>query len=528
MKRRTLKGFIFSWMGLFFFVSIAQTDHIDPILKKDFPELTRRIVTGQPADFVIVIDRSKSMTPFWDAVKKGISSFIEAIPDNDYISLITFGTDSGYLTVPSPVNQSTRRYLLGEVRKKLEQPTDIATDLGKAFEKTLDELSRPGGNKLKFVFFLTDFKHEPPKGSQYYGTRDSNDDVWQRLAQRRKREHQESVLQVFALLLPLGAEVGRDITLGKAIFSEIEQVDVNQYTLLQWFERRKAEIARDKLRALVRNDAQKPPFMVEDIYIKSDIFGSDGKMYVVVEPAKRQIIDTVSFSIQSAKLHKKGAPLEGFEIEPETAQDILLEPSIGFHKVPIASVRFLRKPIIRATKTIDDTNLEIEGIQKLSPSIEIQKLNISADVPFLVTSNQALKVSYGYIPPVLFVGLFCLVIIAISMIFYLYRPEYISGTFVALGHGVCKVQRSQKRRTIIIGRANQGEGIPISGVNWRLVIQAFRSGEQAKQRGSYAKMEGGLGTLIHKEQRQSITSSDWVKIHRGCTIEVGKVRISFN
>jgi hypothetical protein len=279
---------------------------------RDFPILTQRVKLQQAADFVIALDASGSMRPFWPTVQQALATFIEAIPDGDYLSLITFGTQASYATTPSPINASTRVDFVAAA-SRLSTPTDKNTDIGRAVEKALGELNRPSGNRLKFVFFLSDFKHDPSKDSSYYGKMSTADAVWRRLAQRRENEQQGSILQVFALLLPLGRGVGRDIPLVQKIFPELEQVRVNRSTLLPWFERRKAEIARDKLRLIVESDTQKPPFQVKGIRQRR------GRLYATIEPNGHEIVELVAASMKMTEANGDANLDAKFHITPLSA-----------------------------------------------------------------------------------------------------------------------------------------------------------------------------------------------------------------
>jgi hypothetical protein len=146
-----------------------------------------------------------------------------------------------------------------------------------------------------------------------------------------------------------------------------------------------------------------------------------------------------------------------------------------------------------------------------------------------VASTLPLKISYGYIPPSIPIVIVCITGGAIIGIVYRRRPEYIVGEINIIGVGTYRFQDSERRKTIIIGDVKSTDGISIPNADWRLIIKATHpGGEIKKPRGIYVKMERGQGMLIYREQRQSITTLDWVRIHRGCTIEVGGRRISFN
>jgi len=519
---------IFAFLSLFLLVASLAEAEMDPVIMRDFPELSKRMSAQQSADFVIIVDKSGSMRHFWEPVKDSLSSFIAAIPDGDYLSLLAFGTDATYLTTPTPVNFQTRDHLINEVRR-ISSPEDPKTDIGQAIEKTLDELNRPGGNKLKFIFFLTDFVHEPTGRSQYLNA-NPDAEIWQKLIKRRENEQRNNILQVFALLLPLGKQVGRDISLGKSVFPELEQVSVNQQTLLSWFERRKAEVARDKLKAIVQSDSVRAPFEIQGIYIKSDLLRRNYKLYASVKPIKERIVETSELSSLEPKIQVEGEDLEKIEFKQETERNISLNQTMEPLDIFVAYITYPPKHIFRGSET-RNVSLILGGTQKLSPSEEILKLGLPANTSFLVSSSFPLKITYGYVPMGLFIIIVILIAGGIFSIIYYYRPEYISGKIgeiSILGFGKPHaIQKSEKIKTIAIGDVREEEGIRIPNTNWKLVIRAFRpGGEIGRHRGIYARMEKGQARSMYQDDCYDITTSDWVRVSPGFIIEVGGKRIT--
>ena len=81
------------------------------LVSKDFPQLWEKFGTraqAQKADYVIALDVSGSMNRFRDTVIGNVSSFLEALPDGDYVSILTFGTDVKIAGVPTEVNPGSR------------------------------------------------------------------------------------------------------------------------------------------------------------------------------------------------------------------------------------------------------------------------------------------------------------------------------------------------------------------------------------------------------------------------------------
>lgn len=228
--------------------SQGQEENIDSsadLLRKDFPSLWGRFgerASQQRADYVIAVDVSGSMKKFREVVVPSVSDFLEALPDGDYVSLISFGTGAQIAGVPTAVNAATR----GSLRQALSamQFNEQNTDLEGMSKLTLDELNRPGGSDLKFVFAFTDFDHDPAPGRR--GSED-----WAALTDRFRREQASRGVEFYAMKLQLNTTSGRDLPRIKAIFPSLQVIPVNAATLAGWFERRKAEILRDRLRHIV-------------------------------------------------------------------------------------------------------------------------------------------------------------------------------------------------------------------------------------------------------------------------------------
>jgi hypothetical protein len=205
--------------------------------------------TGLKADFVIVLDTSGSMRAFWDTVKTSIADFIDSIPEGDYVSILYFEAHAGDLVTPRQVTSENRAAFRQQVLD-LAPPSGAYTDLGQGISRTLDELNRPNANFLQFVFTFTDFAHDPPQASVWRSS-NCSDTAWRDLQTKKKRlvDDQGQVVKTYALKLPIGGNVGRDLNLFECVFSNVEHVQiVDRASLRDWFDRRRAEIARDKIR----------------------------------------------------------------------------------------------------------------------------------------------------------------------------------------------------------------------------------------------------------------------------------------
>ena len=222
----------------------AQTPPADlPVLTKAFGG------SPQQADFVVMLDRSGSMDKFWGGVIEGVATFAGAVPEGDYLSVLFFDERSDYLLTPRAIRNDTRRALQEEIRL-LPRPRGQSTDLGRASSRIIDEFNRPNRNRLQFAFAFTDFIHEPPAGSPWMSL-DPASQPWRQLAAKRETvlDRNGHIYKVYALRLPLGGRVGRDMRLFRCVFPDAEEVSVvDARSLREWFEQRRAEIARDRIR----------------------------------------------------------------------------------------------------------------------------------------------------------------------------------------------------------------------------------------------------------------------------------------
>lgn len=488
-------------------------------LNKDFPILGKRLGSQSPANFVIAIDRSGSMKQFWPAVREGVISFVDAIPDGDYLSIIAFGTGASNLVTPRPINGQTRADLADEIRH-LGEPTDSSTDIGAGVEKVLDELNVSTGNRLKFVFLFTDFAHEPSPQSKYYGKLSPKDDVWQKLVQRRLNEQSDSALQVFALLLPVSGAVGRDIQLGQAVFPELQPVHVNQATLLPWFERRKAEIARDKLKAIVSRDLLVPPIRLRTVV------QSGASLVATFEIQRERIVDTVSLSeLEISAFENVDIPVE-ITAATKSGKSYVMDsnnPTFSI-EIPVANV-VGGNSVFRWNKHGRITFV-LKGKQNVNPSGEITKLNLPAESRFEIQVKEIpATVGGGYLPIWLGVLIGAIVLLLVAVRIYSRRTLYLIGSIAVAGvPAPAELTKGDKCRVFEIGRATSNSRFKttISGVSWTLFIAALNPPE--KPRGVYAKVinERASYTQIGKEKKEvPLTQGDWKRIPNRTEIQVG-------
>lgn len=132
-------------------------------------------VADQPADFVVVIDTSGSMSdglePIYPEVKEAYSAFLDATTDGDFLSLITFDAQAT-LRFSSELTDDTRAEALESIPKTAEGG---GTNIAAAIRMTIDQLDRADAKDVQLVVFLTDGDPTLELGANYSAMRDDAD-----------------------------------------------------------------------------------------------------------------------------------------------------------------------------------------------------------------------------------------------------------------------------------------------------------------------------------------------------------------
>lgn len=342
-----------------FLSAAADPTHDLPTLKNLFT------LSDQHADYVLVVDSSGSMKPLWPAVLRGAEVFLEAIPDGEHVSIVFFDSRATKSRVlPRTLKGPNRGDLVRELRA-LPSPSGADTDLGYALEECISELSRPGANQLQFVFFLSDFDHDPAPDSGYR-SQDANAAPWQELARRQRLSAADRLLQTFALLLPLGGELGRDLPLVESVLGSLERISVGSpATLEEWFRQRRAEIERDKLRILVRADKAR------GWTARIDAAGLEPRLVVTSGSRLLPLIVQVQDLETGGLVH--GLPAGAIEVPPAAA----IELPLNLRSPAPASL--LTRLLTTERRVTRPASLKARLTAKAEPSSEIGLLHLEAE-----------------------------------------------------------------------------------------------------------------------------------------------------
>lgn len=189
-------------------------------------------IASEPADFVVVIDTSGSMSsgqnPPYPGVVSAFGQFTEAAGTGDVLSLITFDQVPN-LRFQGPLNTPEDR-----ASAAASLPNDAngrSTDIGAALDATLTRLERPGSSEVQIVMFLTDGRHEPAPGSAFAQT---SGPAWDALRERAERVAAGHQLVVFGV--GLGPEGSTDIGLLHQVFAGTQVVSLPADQLPAFFQ----------------------------------------------------------------------------------------------------------------------------------------------------------------------------------------------------------------------------------------------------------------------------------------------------
>jgi len=485
------------------------------LLRKDFPNLMKLYenkLSTTHADFVIAVDVSKSMEPFWDDVQQGMEIFLSSIPDGDYVSIIYFGETARLPFPPTEFNSEVREEMIKTLRPT--RPRDNRTDLGFMLDKILAELNRPGGNELKFVFMFTDFWHVATRNSPYLR---SNRQIWNTLRIRYEREQSGRYIETFALLLPLSRRVGQDIDLVRNVFHEMEEIRLNRTTLRQWFQRRRAEILRDRLRYLVKKEIRgiKPILNPQILSSKNIYLNVDWKDDILT----------------------KGIAVTSVQFQSPEPQDIIswainqtpLQVSKKEKGVNLAMANCSRKNIFpKFVKT--SLRLKINWNHEFKYGEELLRLNLPDKNSYYLDTVVNGRLTCGLIPIwALGLGILLIVLFSGCSLWSCLHPVYIEGRITVLQPEGLPINKTIiKEKRIQVGKTNssvRGIQIPIQNTDWcwEMWVRKNCPCRLWKRSGVYGKLVQGVSARVYNpgtSKPEQISMGYSIYLERGCRIEI--------
>jgi len=362
MKKIRLYISVFAIISVLFAVSYCSAQDEISLLKEKYPELTRFYsdeLQNVKAEYIVAIDLSSSMnkkptgtvTSYFDQVKSGLIQFVNAIPDSSKISIIGFGTDVRAIQLPTYVNASSRVQINSTISEL--KANEAYTDLKGAISYLIEACSST--SEIKYLFIFTDFDNDPIGNSPY------NKVDWGNLSDNFSKIKQFSMIEAFALKLPLFNDSGRELPEVRKVFPGLNVIEFEANTLQFWFTDRSSKIMEQNLWSFVKRD-------MKDIH-DNELLNLNATISLNAVVEIKAILDSLPYYISGLKLTEinkiKTVPASecdfvGFEIKQD-------KPKAKLGKIKYQNVG---NPIVRNA----ELNAEVQGVFITKAFQEIEKL----------------------------------------------------------------------------------------------------------------------------------------------------------
>ena len=255
--------------------AIASAQSNDPMqyLRDHFPQLTELFkdeISSYRAHYIFAVDVSGSMTKkYGKSVPEALIPFFKALPDNDRVHVIPFGTEAkidefGFFNV---INSGTRRDLCSKISTLYTSPNHSKpfkayTDVKKAVEGVAQVMRNNKEYKVNIVIVITDFLNDV----QGKGPCKLTDTDIQKMKDDIEAATGDKFSRFIALALPSEQNApGYCLDQLQDVFSvngnSLKTVPMsnNQHTISQWFEQLRRDIMTTKLKAIVHDANRNSP-----------------------------------------------------------------------------------------------------------------------------------------------------------------------------------------------------------------------------------------------------------------------------
>ena len=444
----------------------AQQQSFDA-LKADYPQLMKKFgkeLEGQRADYIFAIDVSGTMNKYQETVVPALGEFFKSLQEGDYVSIIKFGGEAtNEVGSAGKIGAETIKNLINYAGHIYDKPTTAFerekyfkyTDLDNMLHYLATDMKQIDRSKLKFVFIITDFLHDPSL------TRKGKED-WEGVAKRFATEQAGNDIYVFALQLP-GS--GRDLERVRNVFPKsfnFNHVPITSGSALSdWFTQRKNAILLDKFYALVKHKIQPVEFKIEPAL---DI---DGNLDLGVSWKSNPVYDIIR--VDAVSTSAKGFEFDS-ELPKSTAdeEDILDAGKFNYQKASIWVPTFKTIKGDVTAKASFDVPYERE-LSKLG--FEAPKFQASASVD-----------DWMFCYPLPF-WLFCLIIAVIIIYIVLVARAFgrnnssfyrINGKFEVTFSGEPVTERKKAQGLNMVDFGKGAGFLSVPDANWHIKIDVKR------------------------------------------------------
>ena len=446
--------------------AIAQTESFDA-LKADYPQLMKKFgkeLEGQRADYIFAIDVSGTMNKYKDTVVPALGEFFRSLQEGDYVSIIKFGGEAtNEVGSAGKIGAETITNLINYAGHVYDMPTTVYekekyfkwTDLDNMLHYLANDMKQIDRSRLKFVFIITDFLHDPSPA------RKGHED-WDGVARRFATEQAGNDVYVFCLQLP-GS--GRDLEKVRNVFPKrfnFNHVPITSGSALSaWFTQRKNAILLDKFYALISHKIEPADFEI------APSLNIDGRVKLYVSWKSNPVYDCL-------RVDEVGTSAKGFQFHPNLPKKTKNEEAVlDAGKFSLSKTSFLQPKFKRI-----NGDLEAKASFDVPYEAELAKLGFAA--PTMQASAPVSRMVFCYPIPL---WLFCLIIALIILYVILVIRAFsknasdfyrINGKFEVTNAGLPVTEKKVARN---LNKADFGKGagfLPVPDCNWSLQIDVKR------------------------------------------------------
>lgn len=269
-------------------------------LEQAYPQLTelyREELMKYPAHYVFAVDVSGTMKQYSDDVVKALKPFIQALPDNDRVDVIPFGTEAlpNMLSFCGVINSEVREALYKNIQTLYTDPSYSKefknhTDIPKVVSTIAKVLQNNRDYKVNVVILLTDFRNDV-KGENPAERKLTASEI-QQLHNEIAAATNGIYTRCVALRLPVNESAAGYCLpqLKEQVFptdgSGLEIVPLTNPGVMigQWFDQLKRDIMVTKLKAIIDSENRMSPIKLNtetdiDGNVTADIHWKPSKLY---------------------------------------------------------------------------------------------------------------------------------------------------------------------------------------------------------------------------------------------------------
>ena len=280
----------------------AQSESPMAYLERAFPQLTELFseeLNEYPAHYIFAVDVSGTMRRYDPMVVSALTPFFQALPDNDRVDVIPFGTDAkismfGYSGV---IDQNVKNTLCSNIRTLYTNTSYTRefrahTDIKNAVDGVAKVIQNNREYKVNIVVMITDFRND----QRGVGECKLKPEALKSMKSAIKAATGDVYTRFIALELPVDrTEPGYCLDqLRDEVFMfddkslEITPITNDAAMIGQWFNQLKRDIMTTKLKAIVHNANKNTPVRLDvqkdiDGNVLAEVHWTPSKLYPTIQ-----------------------------------------------------------------------------------------------------------------------------------------------------------------------------------------------------------------------------------------------------